>query len=178
MLAAWTSTTTSPGPAVGSGASPRRSSSGPPCFGNNNTAFIVSSRLLPPSKKLDQQLAHPLRLLLLHPMAGAIDQMTAQHPGAHALLHPFKIAGTLVGPPIAFSCNEDRGDVDGPAREQLQFSGIDASGAAPVPLQAALEPGTLIFASVDGELALRQPPACCDLRRGWHLGRNGLRHVF
>src|SRR6516164_171301 len=133
MLAAWTSTTTSPGPAVGSGASPRRSSSGPPCF-VNNAAFIVSSCLLPPSEKLDQQLAHPLRLLLLHPMAGAIDQMTAQHPRAHALLHPFKIAGTLVGSPIAFSCDEDRGDVNGSVREQLQFSDIDASRAAPVPL--------------------------------------------
>src|SRR5271167_1370356 len=115
------STTTSPGPGVGSGTSLRRSTSGPPCF-VNSTAFIDSSCLLLPLQKLDQQLAHPLRLLLLHPMAGAIDQMATQHPRACALLHPLETAGTLVGPPIAFSRNEHRGHVDGPAGEQLQFA--------------------------------------------------------
>src|SRR5271165_6263967 len=107
------STTTSPRPAVGSGASPRRSTSGPPCF-VNSTAFIVSSCPLLPLQKLDQELAHPLRLLLLHPMAGAIDQMATQHPRARALLHPLKIAGPLVSPPIAFSRNKHRGHVNGP----------------------------------------------------------------
>src|SRR5271169_1606445 len=123
------STTTSPGPAVGSGTSSTRSTSGPPCF-VNSTAFIVSSCLSLPLQKLDHERAHPRRLLLLHPMAGAIDQVATQHPRARALLHPLEIAGPLVGPPIAFSRNEDRRDVNGSAREQLQFSGIDASRAA------------------------------------------------
>src|ERR1700740_3717846 len=108
------STTTSPGPAVGSGASPMRSTSGPPCF-VNSTAFIVSSRLSLPLQKLDQERAHPLGLLLLHPIAGAIDQMATEHSRAGPLLHPLEIAGTLVGPPVAFSGNEDRGHVNRPA---------------------------------------------------------------
>src|ERR1700751_185584 len=134
------STTTSPGPAIGSGASPRRTTSGPPCF-INSTAFIVSSCLSLPLQKLDQQSTHPVRLLLLHPMAGAIDQMATLHPSALALLHPLEIAGALIGPPIAFSGNEHRGHVNGPAREKLQFGCVGASRPAPVPLQPALEPG-------------------------------------
>src|SRR5271156_5086552 len=106
------STTTSPGPAVGSGISPRRSTSGSPCF-VNSTDFIVSSCLSLPLQKVDQERAHPLRLLLLHPMAGAIDQVATQHPRACALLHPLEIAGTLVSSPIAFSRNEHRGHVNG-----------------------------------------------------------------
>src|SRR5260370_37296553 len=94
------------GPEVGSGASPSWSASGPPCF-VSSTAFMVSSCLLLPSQKLRQELAHPLRLLLLCPMAGAIDQMAAEHSRAQALLHPLKIAGTLVGPPILFSRDKD-----------------------------------------------------------------------
>src|SRR5215472_14916948 len=171
------STTTSLGPTVGSGASPKRSTSGPPCF-VNSTAFIVSSRLLLPLQKLDKQLAHPLRLLLLHPMACTIDQMAAHHPRAYALLHPLEITGTLVGPPIAFSCNKDRWHVNGPTRKQLQFSGVDTSRSAPIPLQSTLEPGSLVFRGVDRELGLRQPAACRDLCKGRHLGFHGLRHVL
>src|SRR5271156_2217054 len=110
------STTTSPGPGVGSDTSPRRNTSGPPCF-VNNTAFIDSSCLLSPLQKPDQELTHPPRLLLLHPMAGTIDQMAAQHPCARALFHPFEISRTLISSPIAFSRNKDRGHVDRPARE-------------------------------------------------------------
>src|SRR5215470_13697851 len=98
MLAAWMSTTTSPGPGVGSGASPICKTSGPPGF-VNNTAFMVASCLLLPLQKLNRQLAHPLRLLLLDPMARTLDQMTAQHSGADVLLHPLEIAGALIGPP-------------------------------------------------------------------------------
>src|SRR6266849_6345709 len=171
------STTTSPGPGVGSGASPNSSTSGPPCF-VSSTAFMVSSCLLLPLQKLRQELAHPRRLLLLYPMAGAIDQMAAQHSRAQALLHPLEIAGTLVRPPILFSRDEDRGHVDRPAREQLQFSGVDAFRPAPIPLQTALEPVALVFGAVDGELALRKPSAGRDLGGGRHLGRYGFGHVL
>src|SRR5262249_3899581 len=54
-------------------------------------------------QKLDQQLADASRLLLLHPMTGAVDQVTPDHPGARTLLHPLEIAGTLVRPPVARS---------------------------------------------------------------------------
>src|ERR1700730_5844492 len=165
MLAAWISTTTSPGPAVGSGTSPSCSTSGPPCF-VNNTAFMGSSRLSLPLQKLDQQLAHPLRLLLLHPMAGAVDQMAAKHPRARALLHPLEIAGPLVSPPILFAGDKDRGHIDGPARKQLQLSRVEASCAAPIPLQPALEPVSLILGGVHCEFVLRQPTAGCDLGSG------------
>src|SRR3974390_1914220 len=112
MLAAWMSTTTSPGPAFGSGASSRRSTSGPPCF-VNSTAFMISSCLLLALQKLDQERAHPLRLLLLYPMAGAFYQMAAPHPRAHALSHTLEIARTLVGPPILSARDEDRRHIDG-----------------------------------------------------------------
>src|SRR5208282_2614242 len=156
------STTTSPGPGVGSGTSLRRSTSGPPCF-VNSTAFIDSSCLLLPLQKLDQQLAHPLRLLLLHPMAGTIDQMAAQHPRAGALFHALEIARTLVSAPIAFARDKDRGHVDRPAREQLQFAVEPALRPAPVPLEPALEPGALILGAVNSELVLRKPTTCRDL---------------
>src|SRR5262252_5528052 len=105
------STTTSPGPAVGSGTSARCSTSGPPCF-SNTTAFIAFFPLLLPLQKLDQQLAHALRLFLLHPMPGAVDQMTSHHVRARALLHSFEIPGALIGSPVALSGNENGWDVD------------------------------------------------------------------
>src|SRR6266581_999215 len=153
------STTTSPGPAVGSGASPNCSTSSPPCF-VSSTAFMVSSCPLLPLQKFRQERAHPRRLLLLYAMAGAVDQMAAQHPRAQGVLHPLEITGTLICAPILFARDEDRGHVDRPAREQLQFGGIDALRPAPIPLQTALEPVALVFAAVDGEFVLRKPPAC------------------
>src|SRR5215472_14512411 len=107
------STTTSPDPAFGSGASPSPSTSGPPCL-VNNTAFIVSSRLSLQLQKLQQEPAHLLRLLLLHPMAGAVDQMAAEHPRASTLLHSLEVTGALVGSPIAFSRDEERRHINGP----------------------------------------------------------------
>src|SRR6266446_8603223 len=156
MLAAWMSTTTSAGSAVGSGTSPSCSTSDPPCF-VNSTAFMGSSRLSPPLQKLDQQLAYPLRLLLLHPMAGAVDQMAAQHPRARALLHSLEIAGPLVGPPIALSSDKHGGHINGPTRKQLQLGRVEASCATPIPLQPALEPVSLILGGVHCEFVLRQP---------------------
>src|SRR5215831_1877686 len=178
MLAAWMSTTTSPGPAVGSGVSPRRRTSGPPCS-VSSTAFIAPPPALSlPPQKLGQQLADPLRLLLLHPMAAAVDQITAQHSRASALLHALEIPGPLVGPPIALPRDKKRGDVDRTAREQLQLAVKPAPRPAPVPLQSTLEPGSFVFAAVDGELVFREPPAGRALGGRRHLGRHGFRHVL
>src|SRR5262245_13430491 len=41
-------------------------------------------------QELEQQIGNPLRLLLLDPMAGAIDEVNSGHPGARRLLHPFE----------------------------------------------------------------------------------------
>ena len=44
-------------------------------------------------QELCEQLRHLLRLLLLHPMAGAVHQMKAHHAGARGLLHALGGAG-------------------------------------------------------------------------------------
>src|SRR5712671_1047503 len=155
------STTTSPGPAIGSGTSARCNTSGSPCF-SNSTAFMAFLPLLLPLQKLDQQLAHPFRLFLLHPMPGAVDQMTAEHPRAGAIPHALEIARALIGSPIAFSCNEHGRDIDGAAGKQLKLGIIEALRPGPIPLQSALEAGALVFGAVDGEFALREPSADRD----------------
>src|ERR1700731_409368 len=163
------STTPSPGPAIGSGPSDRCNTSGSPCF-SNSTAFMAFLPLLSPLQKLDQQLAHPFRLFLLHPMPSAVDQMTAQHPRAGAILHALEIAGALIGSPIAFSCNEHGRNIDSAAGKQLKLGIIEALRPGPIPLQSALETGPLVLGAVDAKLAVGQPSASRDL--GWrrHLG--------
>src|SRR5450631_4821105 len=47
-------------------------------------------------QELQQQVTNFLGLLLLHPVAGAVDQMTAEHARAGACLHRFKDAGALI----------------------------------------------------------------------------------
>src|SRR5882672_6369569 len=106
------STTTSPGPAIGSGTSARCNTSGSPCL-SNSTAFMAFLPLLLPLQKLDQKLAHVFRLFLLHPVPGTVDQMTAAHLCAGAILHALEIAGALIRSPIAFSRNEHRRTIDG-----------------------------------------------------------------
>src|SRR5215831_5522510 len=93
------STTTSPGPAIGSGTSTRCNTSGPPCF-SNTTAFMRFSPLLLPPQKRDEQLADLLRLLLLHPMPGAVDQVAPHHTRARALLHPLELAAGAQAIPL------------------------------------------------------------------------------
>jgi len=44
-------------------------------------------------QELGEQLRHFPRLLLLHPMAGAVHQMKAHHAGARGLLHALGGAG-------------------------------------------------------------------------------------
>src|ERR1700738_4116324 len=163
------STTTSTGPAIGLGISARCNTSGSPCF-SNSTAFMFFLPLLLPLQKFDQQLAHPFRLFLLHPMPGAVDQMTAHHPRAGALLHSLEIAGTLVCSPVAFSRNEHGRNIDGAAGKQLKLGVIEALRPGPIPLQSALETSPLVFGAVDAKLAVGQPSASRDL--GWrrHLG--------
>src|SRR6266852_4619161 len=77
-------------------------------------------------KELHEQLADLLRPLLLHPVAGALDQVAAHHARAYALLHAFDIAGNLVGAPVALARDEHRRHVDGAAGEHLELGSENA----------------------------------------------------
>src|SRR5690242_16557563 len=75
-------------------------------------ARCFAPALRSPPQQLEQQFGHSFRLLLLHPMAGAVEQMTAEHAGAGSLLHALEGAGALVSAPIALAGDEHRGHVD------------------------------------------------------------------
>src|SRR5262249_53407590 len=95
------------------------------------------------SQEGDEQFTHLLRLLLLNPMAGAVDQVKANHPGAGARLHAFHSARRLIDAPIALPGNEHRRHVDGAAREGMHLRnalGI-ASATNPIALQGAGKAG-------------------------------------
>ena len=111
-------------------------------------------------------------------MAGAVEQMAAEHAGAGAVLHALEIAGALIGAPVALAGDEHRRHVDRAAGEQLQFGIVEALGAGAVPLQSALKSGALVFAAVDAELVVGEPPAGGDLAGGRHYRRDGLGHVL
>src|SRR5215510_14676632 len=57
-------------------------------------------------QELGEQLRHFPRLLLLHPMAGAVHQMKAHHAGARGLLHALGGAWGLVDAPVALAPDE------------------------------------------------------------------------
>jgi cyclase len=67
------------------------------------------------AQKLKQQRAHKFRLLLLHPVAGAIEKMESDHLRAGALAHPVHRTRRLIDAPIAFPGDELRGHVYGAA---------------------------------------------------------------
>src|ERR1035437_2106428 len=73
--------------------------------------------------ELQQQTGKLLRLLLLHPVAGAVDQMTADHAGARGRLHRLEYAGALVSAPVLFARDEAAGHVDAAARTGFEFDG-------------------------------------------------------
>src|ERR1700716_845452 len=108
-------------------------------------------------QKLQQQVTNFLGLLLLHPVAGAIDQMTAEHARARACLHRFKDAGALISAPVLFARDEASGHVDTAAGICFEFGGECALGATAIPLQPTLESGAGIFGAVEGKLAVGQP---------------------
>src|SRR6185312_2417542 len=119
--------------------------------------FSISSLCLGGLQELDQKPAHFARLLLLYPMAGAIDEMAADHVGAGFRLHRFIDTWALIGAPVLLARDEGGGDVDGAAGPQLQIRRKHAGRAAAIPLQAALKAAARIFGSVERKLAVRQP---------------------
>ena len=65
--------------------------------------MLVSHMLL---QKLGEQSAHVFRLLLLHPVTGPVQQMTASHVRAGAGLQALEVARALIHPPVALASNE------------------------------------------------------------------------
>src|SRR5258708_3358491 len=115
--------------------------------------------------ELQQQMTNLLRLLLLHPVAGAVYQMNAEHARAGAFLHRLEHAGALVGAPVLFARDEAGGSVDSAAGECFEFGIERTGGAAAIPLQPALESGAGIFGAVEGEFAVGQPFVRSDRSR-------------
>src|SRR3954469_4620062 len=66
----------------------------------------VKSGLAGFRQEFEQQPADLGRLLLLHPMAGAVDEMAAEHVRAAAPLHRLERAGALIGAPILLARDE------------------------------------------------------------------------
>src|SRR5262249_43559929 len=56
-------------------------------------------------EEFDEQPGHFLRLFLLHPVAGAADEMRADHPRARGFLHGLERAGPLIHTPVTLSSN-------------------------------------------------------------------------
>src|SRR5262249_50194605 len=77
-------------------------------------------RHLGPGKERQEEAHDLLRLLLLHPMAGAVDEVAAAHLGAGKLLHALDRPWRLVDPPIAAAGDEERRHVDGALGEDLE----------------------------------------------------------
>src|SRR5258708_5126112 len=92
-------------------------------------------------QKLQQQTAYLGGLFLLHPMAGAVDQMTAKRARAGDGLHRLEYAGALMGAPVLLARDEAGGHVDAAVGKRFELSSERARGAAAIPLQAALESG-------------------------------------
>ena len=55
----------------------------------------------PVMKKLHEQLAYRLRLLLLNPVPGPVHQVCPQHSGARRILHFLQVSGALINTPVA-----------------------------------------------------------------------------
>jgi hypothetical protein len=57
-------------------------------------------------QKLNKQLGHLFRLLLLQPVTGSVYKVGAAHLGAGGILHGFERARALENAPIAFAADE------------------------------------------------------------------------
>ena len=67
-----------------------------PIGATRNTASPIA-----PTKKIEQQPRDGLGLLLLHPVAGAVDEMAGEHARASLLLHALEDARRLEDAPVA-----------------------------------------------------------------------------
>src|SRR6185295_12261237 len=63
-------------------------------------------------KELEEQPAHLLGLLLLHPVAGSIQQVEPHHMRAGSRLHLIHGSRRLINTPVALACDVLGGHVD------------------------------------------------------------------
>src|SRR5262249_15403117 len=94
--------------------------------------MAVAGRLV--LQELCKQLSHFPRLLLLHPMAGAVHQMKADHAGARGFLHTLGGAWGLVDAPVAFAPDEHGWDVDSATCERVHLCNALGVRGAPHPI--------------------------------------------
>src|SRR4051812_15126850 len=120
-------------------------------------------------EELQQQAVDLVRLLLLHPMAGAFDKVDLLHLRAGGLLHALEGTWRLMDAPVARTGDEGRGHVDGTPREQLELRVEAAAGAHAIPLQPALEAVARVLVAVDPEFRIGQPFIAGDLGGRRHL---------
>ena len=105
-----------------------------------------------PLEEVQQQFADPGRLLLLHPVPGAVEQVRAGEASACRVLHTLDSARPLIDAPVTRARDEDRRDVDGPPGEQLQLGLERTAAAGAVPVEAALKPGALVLTGIHCQL--------------------------
>src|ERR1700693_5112170 len=100
-------------------------------------ASRVRSWLCVIAQELNEQSVHLFRLLLLHPMSGAIEKMEPDHMRAGTIAHLVDRTRRLIDAPIAFPRDVLRGHVYGAARKGVHLS--DASGIGAPPHAIALQ---------------------------------------
>ena len=106
---------------------------------------------------MEQQRDDLLRLLLLHPVPGAVDELAPNHARTGLLLHAFERAWCLIDTSVALAGDEARGHVDGAAGEHLLLD-LEAAGCPhAIPVQATLEarPGVLCGVGSPGAFSRR-----------------------
>jgi hypothetical protein len=137
--------------------------------GKKTARRLAHRRFLLP-QKFDEQLAHALGLLLLNPVARALDAMATQHPRARRILHALEAARDLIRPPVTLARDEDRGDVDRPAGEQLKLRVVGARRPAAIPIETALESGPLVLGARALHVEIRTQERVNPLRAIMQVG--------
>src|SRR6201995_4937450 len=89
---------------------------------------VIKKFLSSTLKKLNEQPADFLWLLLFNPVSGSVKKMDAAHLRTGCALHPLKRTGHLENTPVARAGNEERGDVDRTSGIRLQVRGKSGPG--------------------------------------------------
>src|SRR5687768_7235643 len=96
------------------------------------------------------------RLFLLHPVAGAVDELDAFELWTGAF-HRVDAACALIDAPVALPRQEQRANIDRPSREQLELRRESRHAPDAIRLQAALEAVAPVFAAIHAQLFVGQP---------------------
>src|SRR5688572_32136347 len=97
-------------------------------------------------EKARQPRGHRRRLFLLHPVAGAVDEVDALELRTGAF-HRVEAAGALIDAPVALPRQEQRANIDRPSREQRELSRESWHSSDAIRLQAAREAVAPVFAA-------------------------------